>query len=246
MNVEGLYDDYWESDSPRPEWDDQTFERYLSPLKNLGRVLDYGCGVGWFYQRHLANSAKEYVGADVSDFAIARTRTKGYQAVKIDPATGKVDVADASFDGACCMEVFEHLFDPLQAAKELHRALKPGGVLVATVPNFGYHAWRLLAFLRAQVPLEPRTNRHDGVHIRFFSKLMFKRLLGDAGFRDIRIGSFDTSSVWDVFQATGKPIAWTTSFAHSHFPAFLHLSFLQDVWPNVFAKRLRAVASKPR
>ena len=28
-------------------------------------------------------------------------------------------------------------------------------VLVATVPNFGYHAWRLLALLRAQVPSEP-------------------------------------------------------------------------------------------
>jgi SAM-dependent methyltransferase len=245
VNAESLYDEYWQTNAARPEWDEATFNRYLSPLKGLGRVLDYGCGVGCFYQRHLARSAGEYVGADVSDLAIARTRAKGYSALKIDPGTGRIDAADGSFDGACCLEVFEHLFDPLQAAREIHRSLKPGGILVATVPNFGYHAWRLLAFLRAQVPLEPRTNRYDGVHIRFFSKLMLKRMLRDAGFESTRIGSYDTSSVWDAFSAMGKPIAWTTSFAHRHVPAFLHLSFLQDVWPNVFAKRLRAVARKP-
>jgi hypothetical protein len=103
-----------------------------------------------------------------------------------------------------------------------------------------------MAFLRAQVPLEPedpKRDRYRGVHIRFFSKLMLRRLLRDAGFVNIKVGSFDNASVWDVFMAMGH-FGHITAFARRHIPSFLHLRFLQDVWPNVFALRLRAVAWK--
>jgi SAM-dependent methyltransferase len=244
VNAETLYEEYWQSGfHTTDQWTQAELQRYLAPLLGLDRVLDYGCGVGCAYQSRLVREVKGYVGADVADVALQTLRQRGLPAAKIDPATGRVDTPAEQFDGACCMEVFEHLFDPLQAAKEIHRLLKPGGVLVATVPNFGYHAWRLLALLRAQVPSEPHSNRYDGVHIRFFSKLMFKRLLKDAGFDDVRIGSYDKSNVWDVFQSMGK-IAYITRFARRHLPSFMYLTFLQDVWPNVFAMRLRAVARK--
>jgi SAM-dependent methyltransferase len=248
MNAETFYDQYWASGlHVTPEWDEKCFRKVFGPLIGRERVLDYGCGLGHAYQRWLAGSVKCYVGADVGPLALADAQRKGFGALTIDPEKGTVESADRSFDGATCIEVFEHLFDPLQSARELNRVLKPGAVLVATVPNFGYHAWRLLALLRAQVPSEPenvRMNRFNGVHIRFFSKLMFKRLLRDAGFLDIRIGSFDDSSVWDVFYAAGH-FGYISKFAREHFPAPLHLRFLQEVWPNVFAMRLRAMARKP-
>jgi SAM-dependent methyltransferase len=247
MDTEAFYDRYWRSGLHRSDdWPRQRFQQVLSPLLGLERVLDYGCGLRSGYQGALASAVKEYVGADVSGVALARTRERGFKALPIAPQTGIIGVSDTTFDGAVCMEVFEHLFDPLQAAKELHRILKPGGVLVATVPNFGYHAWRLQALLRAQVPSEPehpRKNRYNGVHIRFFSKLTFTRLLRDAGFIDVQIGSFDDASIWDVFWAAG-PLACVSTFASNHFSRFVHLRFLQDLWPNVFAKRLRAIARK--
>jgi hypothetical protein len=73
---------------------------------------------------------------------------------------------------------------------------------------------------------------------------MFKRLLRDAGFVDIKIGSFADASVWDVFQAMGH-FGIISKFANLNFPAFMHLRFLQNLWPNVFAMRLRAIARKP-
>jgi len=244
MNVEVFYDQYWQQHHCQ-EWDERCFQRYLSPLIGLERVLDYGCGLGLAYQRHLIRSVKSYTGADVAEAALSNVRAKGLVSLKVNPDTSAIDSPDNMFDGATTIEVFEHLFDPLRAAREINRVLKPGGVLVATVPNFGYHTWRMLALLRAQVPLEPHSNRYDGVHIRFFSKLMLKRLLRDGGLIDIKIGSYDDASIWDVFQAAGH-FGYISKYARKHLPGFMHLRFLQDVWPNVFAMRLRAVAWKPK
>jgi hypothetical protein len=93
--------------------------------------------------------------------------------------------------------------------------------------------------------MEPHSNRYDGVHIRFFSKLLLTRLLRDAGFVDIKISSWDQASIWDVFWATGV-LGWVSTSAKKYLPAFMHLRFLQDAWPNIFAIRLRATAWKPK
>lgn len=249
MRTDTFYDqEYWkDSKHVSIEMPPAMFRQVLGPLISRDSVLDYGCGLGYAYQRQLLGNVQRYVGADVSSMAVENARSKGLEAVQVNAVDGSIDFQSDTFDGAVCIEVFEHLFDPLSAARELNRVLKPGGVLVATVPNFGYHTWRMLAFLRAQVPHEPenpRVDRFKGVHIRFFSKLNFKRLLRDAGFVNIKIGSFCDASVWDVFQAMGH-FGYISKFAHSYLPSFLHLRFLQDVWPNVFAMRLRAVAYKP-
>ncbi|HTD65126.1 MAG TPA: class I SAM-dependent methyltransferase [Candidatus Limnocylindria bacterium] len=247
MNPTSFYDQYWQNGLHRnPEWPEYLMKT-LEPLRGLERVLDYGCGMGDAYQSRLAASVKEYVGADVSGIALSRTRERGFPALQIDPQTSRTEAPDATFDGALSVEVMEHLFDPLAAARELYRVLKPGGTVMVTVPNFGYHECRLLALLRAQVPSEPedpKKNRYNGVHIRYFSKLMLTRLLRDAGFTDIRVYSFDQATIWDVFRA-GGPFAHVSDFARRNLPAFLHLRFLQDVWPGMFAKRLRTVARKP-
>jgi len=113
------------------------------------------------------------------------------------------------------------------------------------VPNFGYFPWRLLALLRAQVPLEPETdqNRYKGVHIRFFSKLLLKRLLIDAGFRSVKVHGWCGGSIWHVFRCAG-PFGKISDWADAHLPAALRFQFLAKIWPNFFAERLRVVAIK--
>ena len=41
---------------------------------------------------------------------------------------------DASFDAIMCIEVFEHLPEPIKAIKEFSRLLRPGGHLIITAP----------------------------------------------------------------------------------------------------------------
>jgi SAM-dependent methyltransferase len=240
-----IYDAYWQSGQHvTKEWTPDFFQETLGVLAEKKRVLDYGCGLGYSYQRPLSRNVKHYIGADVSDAALRDASEKGHQVTKIHD-DGKVELPDSSCDGAVCSEVLEHLWDPLAAARELHRVLEPGGTLVVTVPNFGYFAWRLLALLRAQVPLEPESpqNRYRGVHIRFFSQLILKRLLYDAGFKSVEVHGWCGCSIWHVFRCAG-PFGRISDWADRNLPSFFHLRFLAKVWPNIFAERLRVIAIK--
>jgi predicted SAM-dependent methyltransferase len=249
MDTQAIYDKYWTTGvRTDPHWSVSQIEREFRVLKDSRSILDYGCGeISRKYGDVLATRCVLYAGADVSQSVVQRNRLDGYRCELVDPSNSKTPYAAESFEGAICCEVFEHLYDPLAAARELFRTLVPGGTLVAMVPNFGYHAWRIQAVLRAQVPHEPETpdvNRYNGVHIRYFSVKTFRRLLLDAGFSDVSISAYDTSSVWDVTRGMG-PMALISDKARTSLPSCFHLTWLQTLWPGLFAMRLKAEATKP-
>ena len=55
---------------------------------------------------------------------------RGYRSEDLEAQT----FADESFDLVITQDVFEHLFDPAQALREIGRTLKPGGAHIFTVP----------------------------------------------------------------------------------------------------------------
>lgn len=102
---------------------------------------------------HLARSVRQYgltspartlnvgAGGDIAATICEAGATP--ISIDIDPArepdvVGSVEdlsmFDDASFDGVFCMEVLEHVQQPFDAARELARILKPGGVLVGSTP----------------------------------------------------------------------------------------------------------------
>lgn len=242
MDAEKSYDDYWESGKHGTDaWTQAQFDKWLAPLKNQGRVLDYGAGMGFSYQRELLKNCSEYVGADISNVALADLERKDLQRVRIS-SDGKIDAPDSSFDAAVCCEVMEHLWDPLSAARELARVLKPGGVLVSTVPNFGYLPWRLLALFRAEVWSEPEDPVQDpfkGVHIRHFSLRSFSQLYRMAGFSTVDVDHFDECNILHVFHAVN--MQRFGGYLGANLPRFCRMPWLQSVSPSLFGQRLRAV-----
>ena len=142
--VHGYYERYWSEDG----WVPHVREcRFPDRLRNLiarevgpqSRVLDAGCGDGGKYGTWLASLVAEYRGVDISENAVMAARARGLDAMRADDIS-QLPFADGSFDICMCVEVLEHLVFPLDCARELWRLLKPGGVLIATVPNTTY--WR--------------------------------------------------------------------------------------------------------
>lgn len=91
-----------------------------------GRVLDVGCGHMPF--RHFAlRHVTAYEGFDVE------RRTDGV--THIGDAEAMTGLASDTYDSVFSFEVLEHLPHPQRAVGEMARVLKPGGVLLLTVPH---------------------------------------------------------------------------------------------------------------
>jgi SAM-dependent methyltransferase len=139
------------------------------------RVLDLGCRSGAL-TRHILEG-NELVGLDVDAAALAKARDLGIEAVQAN-VEEPLPFEDASFDAVIAGELFEHLQFPDALVAEIARVLRPGGVLVGSVPN----AFRLqgrLRFLLGRVPED------DPTHLQMFSPASMRDLLG--GFENVRL-----------------------------------------------------------
>jgi SAM-dependent methyltransferase len=102
--------------------------RYLGPPPR--RVIDVGCGLG-SYGRGLLADGYEWMGAEVDAADCAELARLGLPHRQVDGRT--LPFADGSFDAALCLEVLEHLDDPVAFLREVHR-VAPRQLLVS-VPN---------------------------------------------------------------------------------------------------------------
>src|ERR1041385_8323670 len=100
MGTETFYDqDYWTNGKHAGlEMPEPMFRSVMAPLIGRETVLDYGCGLGYSYQRQLVGSVKKYIGADVSSMAIKDARNKGLEAVQVDAVNATVPLNSSSFD----------------------------------------------------------------------------------------------------------------------------------------------------
>jgi len=97
-----------------------------------GRHLDIGSGTGNLIRR----IRKEYnVESSACDYTDKFMQLPDVKVHVVDLNEGSLPFADASFDLVTFTEVVEHLENYRAIIREVHRVLKPGGVLVITTPN---------------------------------------------------------------------------------------------------------------
>lgn len=104
-------------------------------LGGKGRVLDIGCGPG-FLLREFCARGWDVLGTEFSEESAAHARNTLNLPVSVgDTAALKLEAA--SFDAVIMWHVLEHMTDPQETVAEVTRLLRPGGVFVCAVPNFG-------------------------------------------------------------------------------------------------------------
>ncbi len=151
----------------------------LDRVPGDARVLDVGCGEGVLVDEYAGRLAIE--GVDL-DYSSPRVR----QGSVLDLPFGT-----ATFDCVLCLDVLEHVPQPDQrrAVAELHRVLRPGGRLIASLPNLAHLQSRVHFLLAGRLIRTANERKHPGD--RTIDEYL--SLLTAAGFRLLeRKGIFPT------------------------------------------------------
>lgn len=116
-------------------------EQMLPLIPVPGNWLDAGCGSGYF-SRMLTASGLSVHGIDASRPMVEMARELAGEAslgdVLVFDAVTTVEslpLTDRHFDGCICLSVLEYLDNPDDCLDELQRVLKPGGLLILSVPH---------------------------------------------------------------------------------------------------------------
>lgn len=143
-------------------------------------VLDVGCGTGMNYQ--VLSPLGETFCIDVSESAILYSRRRGLTLLARS-SVDRLAFVDASFDLVTALDVLEHIDEDVVALRELRRVMKRGGLLMITVPAYGF-LW----------------SEHDEAlhHRRRYAAYELRNKLVRAGFEVERITFYITSLFFPI------------------------------------------------
>lgn len=209
-----------------------------------GRLLEVGTGAGLLLKA-AERAGWDVGGVELSADGAAFARERLGLDVRQERAEAMTFPA-ASFDAAVMSEVIEHLFDPPLVLRAIHRALRPGGLLVITTPNF--------AALSRHVLGEQWSVLNPGEHLYYFTDRTLGRMLEACGFevRESRpLLRLQPEYVMNA-KATHRPGSWRAErygrFVDKHDTWLEKYNFNLSVWlqKHGLADTLVVVARKAR
>ncbi len=146
------------------------------PQDAVLKILDVGCGTG-LNSDYLSHKLKHnLIGIDISYVSLIKYHKKRMCGLQCDVNRG-LPFRSSSFDLVFGSEVMEHLYDTSLFLTESLRVLKPGGIILLSVPNSAFWVYRLLGLAGMTVS----EIQHPG-HIRFFTKRSLLEYIRQSGF----------------------------------------------------------------
>jgi len=144
-------------------------------------VVDVGCAAGEF-GRALKNARPELEvrGLDVEAEQISRAKLVLDDAVQASASDGLPEHWPKP-DCVVFADVLEHLVDPWTTLSDWAASIRPGGIVLVSVPNVAHYSVAR-AVLAGKWHYQPE-GVLDRTHLRFFSRDTAISLVAEAGFR---------------------------------------------------------------
>lgn len=174
------------------------YENILDSLEKYRKnntIIDVGCGAGYF----LACAAKRgwrADGSEISDGAIQLAREKGQSVIKGDIAD--IDFEKDKYDVATLFELIEHAADPEGIIRKLSYALRRGGAIYITTPNYNSLTRKIL---------RERWGMFNKEHLFYFMPQGLAAVLKRYNFRIMKIKTENLSlrEILKVFKKSDFP-----------------------------------------
>jgi SAM-dependent methyltransferase len=114
-----------------------------------GSVLDLGCGTGELASA-IAAAGLRATGCDISPEMLHRAgaawRGGTVDWIQLDAGWRRLPFGSDAFDAVVAASVLEYVYDPAAVLRECRRVLRPGGVVLCTVPDL-HHPIRWLEWV---------------------------------------------------------------------------------------------------
>lgn len=151
----------------------------LPLVRERGRIMEIGCGSGFFLERALDEGFAEAWGVEPSVAAVEHASPRVRDRIRIG-LYDRTTFAPAQFDVICAFQILDHAPEPAAMLRATFEHLRPGGVALFINHDAGALSARLLGELSPIVDVE---------HTVLFDQTTMRRLFERCGFRVERVFS---------------------------------------------------------
>lgn len=183
----------------KQEWYYAFVRKDIAPLlpQHADHVLEIGCGGGatlaWLKE---TGKVSRTSGIELSPEAGAVAGKRIDQILVGDADQHLASFADGSLDLILCLDVLEHLVDPWVTMRTICSKLRPGGQIIASLPNIRHHSVVLPLLFKGKWQYE-EAGIMDRTHLRFFSHDTAVELMTQAGLKQVGQASNYAWGSWD-------------------------------------------------
>lgn len=219
------------------------FFNKIQPKIPHGKILDIGCSIGQFLGMGKA-LGYDTLGLELNEATAKYAEEKN--GIKVErKLLHECNFPDNSFEIVSLFGVIEHLTDPVGVIKDIHRILKPGGMLIGICPNV-----QSLVCMALHELSRTFTGR---LHLSYFSDETLRYLFNNVGFSNEKI-NIDTcytgkDSLLNYFQFLDPFGEETTEFLPEKFKKFIsqedNIKMLEEKMNELgIGLKLRFIAEK--
>jgi ubiquinone/menaquinone biosynthesis C-methylase UbiE len=139
--------------------------------------LDLGCGTGWAvrYVADLLRGEGKFIGIDLSNGMIQKAKSHSTGRKEVEFCQGSAEslpFGEDYFTTVICSNSFHHYLQPVEALREVRRALKPGGRV---------HILDITADDPLIRRIDQRVKAREEEHVKFYSSMEFAAMMEAAG-----------------------------------------------------------------
>jgi 2-polyprenyl-3-methyl-5-hydroxy-6-metoxy-1,4-benzoquinol methylase len=179
--------------------------RVFRAISQASRVLDVGCDTGRLGEILRREKSCVVHGIERDPMAAAQASSR-LDHVEVRPVESEASLAGfTDFDVVLFLDVLEHLYDPWSVLRGAHATLRPGGKIIAVVPNVA-HVSVVRRLLRGTFEYEDYGTM-DRTHLRWFTRRSFAAAFAAAGFVEIRMEVVPVIPWLQELPWIGQPLA---------------------------------------
>lgn len=156
------------------------------------RILDVGCGGGYYSLAATKRGGRNIVAIDIESVCIKAakltlSRNAGSRLEGIVSSATRLPLRSGLFEVVLCIDLIEHVRDDIEFLKEVSRILNSEGSMLISTQNSSSLNYLIEAFFNRKILKKRKWMGWDSTHVRFYNPKSLFRLLRSVGFEITKV-----------------------------------------------------------